>query len=256
MPGNSLPTPDTLPTTLGAPTDAGQPLNAHLDELRYRLLISLGAIMLATIGGFYVAKPLIGWLVNQTPQLGNQTLSLAQLSPGDTLFSAVKIAFIVGIMAASPVWLFHTLRFILPGLVGKEKLALMAVCITGSGLFLFGLWFGATLVLPTTLEFLVGYGADIVTTQLAIGHYVGFCTSLLLLLGLAFELPLVIWGLAALGVLKSGHLISKWRETILGIFVLAAVLTPSQDPASLMLVGGMLAALVGLSVIPMVLLGR
>ncbi len=246
--------PTTSPTTTTA--HEAQPLTAHLDELRYRLLISVAAIVLATLGGFYTAKPIIAWLVAQTPALGEQTLSLAQLAPGDTLFTAVKIAFVVGLMVASPIWLFHTLRFVLPGLVGKEKVALMGVCITGGGLFLFGLWFGATLVLPTTLAFLVGYGADIVTTQLAIGHYIGFCISLLLLLGLAFELPLVIWGLAALGVLKSSHLLAKWRETILGIFILAAVLTPSQDPASLMLVGGMLAALVGLSVIPMKLLGK
>lgn len=236
-----------------APTPATAGFLDHLGELRHRLVVSGVAIVLGIVVGFLVAPWAIAQLLAAS-QVAN--LSLVQLAPSEALMSTLKLAVVLGLALTSPVWLTQVLRFVLPGLTKTEGRILLAITVGGLGLFALGVWFASLVILPAALSFLLGFAEPVATNQIAISYFLDFCLALLLLNGLLFELPLLIWGLAGAGVITSQQLLTRWREGVVVISVLSAVLTPSQDPASMVLVAGMLLLLVGASLVPLRLLGK
>ncbi|WP_373532816.1 twin-arginine translocase subunit TatC [Vampirovibrio sp.] len=228
------------------------PMVDHITELRNRILISVGTLALGLTLGFTYALPCIQVLQAMAPG----SIQFVQLAPGEVLIASLRVAFYIGLAFSLPVILYHLLRFVLPGLLAREKNMVTGSVIGGTLLFLAGVVFAYFFVVPSALVFLVDYGQSVARTQLSIENYIGFCSGLLLVTGLMFELPMVLFLLSFTGLVTSQKLIQEWRWAIVIIFIAAAVVTPTQDPFSLSLVGFAMTALYALSIIPIKLVGR
>lgn len=228
------------------------PMVGHIEELRNRVLISAGTLAVTLGLGFTYALQIIKIFQNMAPK----TILFVQLSAGEVLMSSLRIAFYVGIGLALPVILYNVLRFVLPGLMGKEKAMVTWSVIGGTLLFLLGVVFAYFFVVPSALLFLVDYGQEVARSQLSIDSYISFCSSLLFVTGLMFELPMVLFLLSFTGLITSQKLLREWRWAIVLIFIAAAIVTPTQDPFSMSLVAFAMIGLYALSIIPIKLTGR
>lgn len=228
------------------------PMVDHIAELRNRVLICAGTLAVALGLGFTFALRIIQLFQSMAPK----DILFVQLAAGEVLISSLRVAFYIGIALSLPVILYNALRFVLPGLMGREKGMVLWSVIGGTVLFLAGVVFAYYFVVPSALIFLVDYGQEVAKSQLSIASYIGFCSSLLFVTGLMFELPMVLFLLSFTGLITSQKLIQEWRWAIVLIFIAAAIVTPTQDPFSMSLVGCAMVALYALSIIPIKLAGR
>jgi sec-independent protein translocase protein TatC len=229
--------------------DARMPLTAHLEELRWRIVRALVALAVAFGGCYWFAEELFAFLL----------LPLAQLRPGETtvigtgvaeaFFTKLKVSFIAAIFFASPVIFHQAWRFVAPGLYESEKRLALPFAAAASFFFVLGAGFCYAVVFPVGFRFFLDEYVSIgVAPQLRISEYLSFTSRMLLAFGATFELPVVTFFLARLGVLTHRHLIAWIRYAILVIFIVAAILTPGPDVASQLLMAAPLLALYGVSV--------
>lgn len=209
--------------------DLEKPWIDHLEELRHRLLICAGFLAAFFALGLAIQKQLIALLIRPLRDLST---SLYFTSPAEGFLVALKVAFFFAILAALPVVLWHLWQFVKPGLAEKERSALFPLFLISVGLFLTGVLFCYFLVLPTALKFLLSFSSAYFKPLLSVGHYSSFVGFMLLAFGISFDLPLVVIGLAQLGIVTSAWLRHQRKFVVLGIFILAAILTPSPDVIS------------------------
>ena len=220
------------------PNEVEMPLVDHLEELRQRVLRSLLAVVVAAFFCQLGVKPLVRIL--EAPASG---IHFLQLAPGEFLFVSLKVAGYAGLTLALPFVLFQLLAFVLPGLTLRER-RLIAPAVAGSAvLFLAGLTFAWWALVPAALRFLVSYGADVVEPLWSIERYLDFVLLLMLATGLAFQLPVLQLLLGALGLVRWRTMLSSWRWVVLGSALAGAVLTPSTDPITMLLLAGAITAL-------------
>jgi len=227
----------------------------HLDELRKRLTVAAGAVFVGFLGAWYFAPAIFRWLeqpiLNVLPP-GDQ-LAFTDLSGPFMLY--IKVALLAGIFAASPVVLLQVWLFIRPGLYDSERnLALPFIFFT-SLFFVAGGYFGYLVAFPMVVKFLLGVGEDfkqVVTIQ----TYFSMMSKILLGLGLVFEIPMLIFFLARLGLVSARQLIRWYKWAILAIFVIAAVITPTPDIATQSVFAVPMMLLYGLGIIVAALFGR
>jgi sec-independent protein translocase protein TatC len=224
----------------------------HIAELRQRILLCAGVLAVLICAGFLYALPIIEVFKAMAPA----SIVFVQLKPGEVLMASVRLAFYIGVALALPVILYNFLRFVLPGLLPRERAMALWGVVGGTLLFLSGVVFAYYFVVPSALTFLVDYGQSVAATQLSIESYIAFCSALLFMTGMMFELPMALFLLSFTGLVTSARLIREWRWAIILIFITAAVVTPSQDPFSMSLVGMAMLVLYGLSIIPIKLCGR
>jgi sec-independent protein translocase protein TatC len=213
--------------------DVEMSLFDHLGELRSRLLISLVAVVIAVIGCFVFVNSIV-YLLEQPAQ----GVKFLQLAPGEYFFVSFKVAGYSGILVASPVILYHIVRFVLPGLTKREKRLVTPIVFGSSILFALGLFFAYVALIPAALNFFINYGGNVVEQLWSIDRYFEFVLLLLFSTGLAFQIPIVQALLALVGIINSKQMLSSWRYVILGAVVLGAVLTPSTDPLTQSLLAG------------------
>lgn len=233
-------------------TDVSMPMVAHITELRNRVLISALVLAVGIVIGFYGALPFIELLKHMAPS----SIVFIQLSPGEVLMASVRISFYAGVALAAPVILYNLLRFVLPGLTGREKAIVVWSVLSGTVLFALGVVFAYFFVVPTAIQFLVEYGQSVAETHLSIANYISFCSSLLFVTGGMFELPMVLFILSFTGFITSQKLIAEWRWATIIIFIVSAIVTPTQDPFSMTIVGLAMVLLYAFSIIPIKLCGR
>jgi sec-independent protein translocase protein TatC len=184
---------------------------------------------------------------------------LAALRPGESLiigtgvteafFTKLKVAVIAGIFVSSPVLFYQLWRFVAPGLYDREKRVALPFSIAASVFFVSGAAFCYWVVFPVAFEFFLGEFASIgVAAQIRVSEYLSFSSRMLLAFGVTFELPVVTFFLARIGLVTHRMLIAAWRYAIVVIFVVAAVLTPGPDVASQMLMAAPLLVLYALSI--------
>jgi len=197
----------------------------HLDELRTRLIISVLALVGATMFMFVFTGTFLEILL--VPSGGIKPIFL---KPTEMFVTYFKVAFIGGAALAMPVIVYNLIRFVVPGLKPNEKKYLYLVVPVTTVLFLAGLAFGYFVLLPFALRYLLTFGGDIATAQISIGEYISFVSTLLIWMGAAFELPIIIVFLTKVKIVNHKQLRSYWKYAFMGSFIAAAVITPTPDP--------------------------
>ena len=214
------------------------PLVDHLEELRQRVLRSLIAVLLGALACLLAVRPLVRMLEEPAG-----SIRFLQLAPGEFLFVSFKVAGYAGLTVALPFVLYQGLAFVLPGLTRGER-RLIAPAVAGSAvLFLAGLAFAWWSLVPAALAFLVSYGADVVEPIWSIERYLDFVLLLMLSTGLAFQLPVLQLLLGVFGLVNWQRMLSAWRWVVLIAALAGAVLTPSTDPVTMLLLAGAISGL-------------
>lgn len=226
------------------PGEVEMSLVEHLEELRRRILRGLLVLVVAAAGALLVVRPLVRLL--EQPAQGIRFL---QLAPGEFLLVSLKVAGYAGLVLALPWWLFEGLAFVLPGLTRRERRLLAPAVGASSVLFFAGLAFAWWALVPAALRFLVSYGADVVEPLWSIERYLDFVLLLMVATALAFQLPVLQLVLGALGLLDAPTMVRAWRWVVLISALAGAVLTPSTDPITMLLLSGAITALYGLGVL-------
>ncbi|MEB3331708.1 MAG: twin-arginine translocase subunit TatC [Synechococcaceae cyanobacterium] len=210
----------------------------HLEELRRRLLRGLLALLIGAGVCLAFVRPLVRLL-----ELPAEGIRFLQLAPGEFLFVSIKVAGYAGLILALPWLIFELLGFVLPGLTVRER-RLVAPAVAGSTLlFALGLAFAWWALVPAALRFLISYGADVVEPMWSIERYLDFVLLLMLATALAFQLPVLQLLLGALGLIRSRAMLRAWRWVVLVSALAGAVLTPSTDPVTMLLLSGAITAL-------------
>jgi sec-independent protein translocase protein TatC len=211
------------------PQTAEMPFLDHLEELRWRVLWGLLAVVVGTVIGFVLVTEfnVLGILIDPIEPFLEGT-RLKYLSPTDPFFITLKLAILVGLVLASPVLVFQVWAFLSPGLLPSERRAIIPALYLGVVLFCAGVAMAYYLVLPVTLRFTMGFQTDSLEQSIVIGEYMSVVTRLLLAFGVVFEMPVVILVLSALGLVTPEFLAAKRRYAIAGITVVSAIITPGD----------------------------
>lgn len=217
----------------------------HLTELRTRLVRSALAIVVGFVVGFVFHQRILELLTRPYCALPTEVrqgaailsgsaerCSLIALKVTDGFVITIKAAAIVAVVLAGPVVFYQILRFITPGLRPIERRYAIPFVVASQLLFAGGAVFSYFLI-PRALEFLLGFGGEALTPVLAGNEYLTFILRVMIAFGISFEFPLVLMILALMGVVTARGLRGAWRYAVFGIFVGAAVLTPTGDPISM-----------------------
>jgi sec-independent protein translocase protein TatC len=212
----------------------------HLTELRKRITYVAIVVVVFVIAAF-IEKNYV-FTVIMWPLKNTQVRSLITLAPTEAFMQVLKVSIYAGLICSLPFILYQFWAFILPGLYENEKRNVFPYVTLTTVLFLAGLTFGYFIVLPIGLRFMVGYGMKIqvfgqaaIVQQLQMEKYIGFVSMFELAFGLVFELPLVMMLFAWAGILDHKRMAKYRKYAILVEAIIAMVLTPSQDPVSMML---------------------
>jgi len=199
----------------------------HLEELRRRLIVSFSAIGIAFLISWAYSREIYHFLaIPITQNLGGGKLVFT--NPTDPFTIYMKVAFIAGIFAASPVILWQVWLFVSPGLYRREKRYAFPFIFFSSLLFILGGAFAYKIAFPLSLRFLISMGDDF-QPMVTITEYLDLALVVILGCGIIFEIPILIFFLTILGVVNARFLLKNLRYAILVIFIAAAVLTPTSD---------------------------
>lgn len=209
--------------------EEAQTLFYHLNELRLRLTYSAIAIAIGTLGSFYFAGDILNFLL--APYAGK----LQVLRPTEGLEIYFKVALLCGLVFGMPVILYQLWQFVAPGLTTDERKYVYFFVPAAFTLFLLGILFAWFVLVPAAVSFLANFMPDIFQTDWTGQEYIGFIMSMIFWLGVSFEMPIVAYFVARVGVLEAGALSEHWRYAVVGISVLAAAITPSIDPVTMLL---------------------
>jgi sec-independent protein translocase protein TatC len=232
-------------------------LREHLQELRWRVLISVIALVIASAVSFAFFRQIINFLVLPARDLGaEQGIQLVFTEVTELLTTSVKVSFVAGFILAFPVILYQIIRFVAPGLTDKER-RLLILFLPGALLaFAGGVAFSYFVVTPPALRFLLTFGSDVATPMIRISNIVNLMIRLLFWMGLVFETPLVMYLLAQLGIVNARTLARFRRFWLVIAFIIAAIITPTFDPVNQTLVAGPLLVLYEVGVLLAKLAGR
>ena len=228
-----------MSTTEHAPAGESMTLVEHLTELRTRLIICVVAVAVGMLAGFLLYDWIFDFLLQPYKDIATSENALAdgkllQTDPLEGFGIRMKTSAYSGIALAMPVILWQLWRFVTPGLYPNEKR--WAVPFVASALALFVLGAGlAYYTLPRALDFLVDIGGDDLVTAFAPGKYFQLITYMMLAFGIGFEFPIVLIFLQMAGILETDTLRRGRRFAIVGICILVAVITPSGDPISMLM---------------------
>lgn len=208
----------------------------HLRELRRRLIFSCLAILVGAMAGFYFHETLIDLLklpggLNEPGAPEIQAISITE-----NLGITVKVSMVAGLVLAFPIVLYQVVRFVAPGLTGRELRYLLAFLPVSLLFFAGGCAFGYFVLLPKALGFLLEWGSDFAVVVPRISNYINTTVMLVFWMGVVFETPLVMFLLAKLGIVTA-QAYARWRRYWLVVaFILAAIITPTVDPMNQALV--------------------
>jgi sec-independent protein translocase protein TatC len=223
----------------------------HLDELRMRLIRCLVYVAVGCICGLFASKTIMRLLEAPAGNISFQALSLEE--PVLVFF---KVAFYAGLVLASPLILFEISRFISPGLTTKERQVIAPIVIGSPILFACGGLFAYFCLLHPMLHFFGAFGSGVAPINQRLDFYISLVSSILLYMGLCFQLPIIIFALSLTGIINSNMLLKVWRYAVFGASVLAAIITPDPTAISMLIVMAALIGLYFLSVLLLKLCGR
>ena len=210
-------------------------LKEHLREFRNRLFKSAIAVVLGTVGGFFLYLPVFDALTKPLIDAGNSdgrftTINFEGVAtPFDQM---IQVSVFIGLLVSSPVWLYQAWAFVTPGLKRKERRAALAFLGAAVPLFLAGVYL-AWLILPNAVRVLTEFtpegGSNVITASV----YLAFVLRLLLAFGIAFLIPVFLVGMNLAGLLQGKTIIKYWRITVFVICLFAAMAAPGADALSM-----------------------
>ena len=212
-------------------TDGRMSLGDHLRELRRRFTIAAAAIAVGSVLGWVEYDRLFNAIMAPLRTIAAERHGLVNINFGgitQPFTVQLQVAMFVGVIVASPVWLFQVWGFIVPGLTKREKRITVAFIGAAVPLFLLGCLF-ATIAVPRAIEVLIGFTPQGAANLPDAALYLTFVTRFILAFGLAFLLPVFLVGLNAAHVLPARIMLKGWRIAVLLIFVFAAMMTPTPD---------------------------
>jgi sec-independent protein translocase protein TatC len=203
----------------------------HLEELRKRIVYSIIAVVVCFFGCWFAAPRLVA--IMQAPIIevlhkNNQPGMLVYQHPVDPFNLYLKVAGVAGLFVASPFVLYQLWLFIAPGLYKNEKRYVFPFMLSSVTLFLAGGYFGYRVVLPKALEFLIDFGKQF-QPMITIEEYTSLFVTLIVGMGVIFEMPILVFFLALMGIVSAGWMWRNIRYSILAIFIVAAIITPTPD---------------------------
>ncbi len=217
----------------------------HLDELRKRVFLAVAAWLVASGVMFVFRFEVIEWLKRPLPD--NMTLSYFSLL--EPFITSMQVASFFGLVVAAPVLIAQVWGFLAPGLYQEERKYAVPFILLAALAFALGVAFAYYVVLPFTVPILLSFLGEAATGFLSIGRYIGNLIMLMGVFGLMFELPVVAFLLARIGLIRAPMLVATRRYAIVILLVLAAAMSPSGDPFNFALVAGPLLVLYEVSII-------
>lgn len=207
-------------------------LTEHLVELRIRLTRSLIALGIGFAGCYYFKDRIFDIVTRPLTQVLPKNSYLIYTGLTEAFFTYMKVAFFASLIITSPFILYQIWKFIAPGLLPTERKYVVPFVISSSLLFITGVLFGYFIALPPAFEFFVSFNNQYLQAMLSFKDYLSLFVTFLLGFGLSFELPIFIFFLTKLGIVDAKMLSKQRRYAILVIFIVAAILTPSPDALS------------------------
>jgi sec-independent protein translocase protein TatC len=209
----------------------------HLDELRKRITHAVAGLFI----GFIISFAFIGRVqefiyLRLTKDIPGGKLIFTE--PSEAFMLMIKMAALVGVLIASPYLMLQVWLFIAPGLYAKEKRLAIPFVVGSSTLFIAGAAFSHYVVFPAAWTFFAGFSNDYVAFTPRIDPVFGMYVKLMLGIGLTFQLPVLMFVLARLGIVTAGFLLRNFKYAVLLIFIFAAVITPDASPVTQLMVGG------------------
>jgi sec-independent protein translocase protein TatC len=209
----------------------------HIEELRKRLLIALVSLAVGVTVSLFFGEKAVAILT--LPIGGLDKLQSIEITENIGVY--MRVSLLMGVILAFPMVIYQLLLFILPGLNIREKRSVLMAIPFATLFFVGGVAFAYFVMLPAALPFLINFLG--VTTNPRLSSYISFITDLLFWIGVVFELPLLVYVIARFGLLTPKSMLKYWRQAIVIIAILAAVITPTVDPVNMSL---MMIPLVGL----------
>ena len=222
-------------------------LKPHIADLRKRLSISTITVVVMFFACFSFYEPILEWMMAPVKHALPVGTSMIAVEIQETFFTAMKVAFFAGFIISLPVIFWQLWLFLAPGLYDHEKKLVVPFVFFATLMFLLGASFAYYIVVPIGFDFLIAFGNSVVSVLPSIGKYVGFFTKLLIGFGIAFELPVITFFLAKIGLVNDQMLKDFFRYAVVLIFIVAAVLTP-PDVISQVLMAAPLLILYGVSI--------
>ena len=222
-------------------------LKPHIADLRKRLTISTITVVIMFFACFTFYEPILEWMMAPVKHALPAGTSMIAVEIQETFFTAMKVAFFGGFIISLPVIFWQLWLFLAPGLYDHEKKLVVPFVFFATLMFLLGAAFAYYIVVPIGFDFLIAFCNSVVSVLPSIGKYVGFFTKLLIGFGIAFELPVITFFLAKIGLVNDQMLKDFFRYAVVLIFIVAAVLTP-PDVISQALMAAPLLILYGVSI--------
>ncbi len=199
----------------------------HLEELRWRILTAVIAVLVGSIVAAFFADVLVKQVL-LAPLLA-VGLKPQVLTPYGIMLTYMQVVIVVGIIAAMPIILYQLWKFVSPGLLPNERQYAFGIVFFTSLCFLSGIAFAYFVLVPTALRFFSTFGTDVFTLNIAINEYISFMLSLILGAGLVFELPMITYFLTKIGILNPAFMRKYRRHAIVAILIISAIVTPTPD---------------------------
>ncbi|MHA7243961.1 twin-arginine translocase subunit TatC [Paeniglutamicibacter antarcticus] len=209
-------------------------LKEHLVEARNRIFISLIALVLATVGGFFLYDDVLELIIAPVREFGGEVNFSSVMAPFDIM---LKTSLLLGLVFSSPIWIYQLWAFIVPGLKKKERNTAIAFAAAAAPLFILGVGM-AYWVLPHALKFFISLTPANAVSWLTTDTYLPFVFRLLIAFGLAMLAPVLMVGLNMVGVLKAKMILRHWRITVFLIALVAAMAAPGGDAVTMFALAG------------------
>jgi sec-independent protein translocase protein TatC len=214
-------------------------IKPHIKELRYRLTIIVASVFIAFFAFFTIWDTILTIMTVPLKNILPEGSKIIFTKLQEPFFTAIKVSFFTSFLVTLPIIFYNMWKFIAPGLYDHEKKMVIPFVFFATTMFFIGSSFSYYVVVPLGFEFLVNFGSTLFTALPSIGEYVTFFTKMVMGFGLAFQLPVVTFFLAKIGLVTDHSLKSFFRYAVIIIFALSAFLTPPDIITQFLMAGPM-----------------
>lgn len=227
------------------------PFTEHVEELRQRSIHVVLFLGIFSLISFLGIKSIV-----QLLEIPVSNIRFFQLSPGEYFIETVKISLYTGLILSSPILIAQVTFFIIPGLTSGEKKLVLPLLIGSTVLFFVSLGFSYWCLIPAALQFFITYSSDVIEPLWSFSQYCDFILVLFYTTAIAFQIPILQIILGVLGVVSGANMLKLWKYVVLGAVIIGAILTPSTDPITQILLSGAIVLLYCLGAGVLILLKR